>query len=154
MTCVTKGFVQLPIACGHQANAIGHLLNPFYTHVIYAPTGVNLTWTATSPGLPLAFSPLTLLFGPAAAYNVVAMLLPAFAAWTAYLLCRHLTGSLWASLVGGYLFGFSSAIIQEELWGNLDITGVFLLPLVALVVVRYIQEELTGRGLVWRLGVL
>ncbi|MBV8079743.1 MAG: hypothetical protein JO186_05130, partial [Actinobacteria bacterium] len=135
-------------------HAIAHWTNPFYTHVIYAPSGVNIAWTATAPGLALAAIPVTVLFGPAVAYNVVALLLPALAAWTAYLLCRHLTRSLWASLVGGFLFGFSSALLQEELWGNLDITGVFLMPLFALAVLRFVQHELDARGLVWRLGVL
>jgi hypothetical protein len=135
-------------------HAIAHALNPFYTRVIYAPTGINLTWTATSPALAIALTPVTLLFGPAVAYNLAAVLLPALTAWTAYFLCRHLTGSLWASLVGGYLFGFSSAILQEELWGNLHMTAAFLLPLIALVLVRYVQGELSGRGLAWRLGVL
>lgn len=135
-------------------HAIGHLMNPFVSHVIYAPTGINLTWTATSPGLAIVLSPITLLFGPAVAYNVAAILLPALSAWTGYLLCRHLTGSVWASLVGGYIFGFSGGILQEELWGNLHITGAFLLPLFVLVLVRYLQAELTGSGLAWRLGLL
>jgi hypothetical protein len=121
---------------------------------MYAPTGVNLAWTVTVPGLALAFSPLTLLFGPAVSYNVAALLVPALAAWTAYLLCRHLTRSLWASVVGGYLFGFSASVLREEAWGNLHVTAVFLLPLIALVVVRYVEGELTGSGLSWRLGLL
>jgi hypothetical protein len=135
-------------------HAIATWTNPFVTHVVYAPSGINLTWTASSPGLALAFSPLTVLLGPTAAYNVAALLLPALAAWTAYLLCRRLTGSVWASLVGGYLFGFSSPMLGQLLAGHLHVTGVFLLPLVALVVVRYVEGELDGRGLAWRLGLL
>ena len=50
--------------------------------------GVNLTWTASAPGIALAFSPLTVLVGPSASYNVAALFLPALAAWTAFLLCR------------------------------------------------------------------
>ena len=36
-----------------------------------------------------AVAPVTLLGGPVLAYNVLAVLLPALAAWTAYQLCRH-----------------------------------------------------------------
>jgi hypothetical protein len=139
---------------GWWPHAIANWTNPFVTHYLYAPSGINLTWTASSPGLALLFSPLTVLFGPTLAYNVAAVLLPALAAWTAYLLCRHLTGSLWASLVGGYLFGFSSPMLGQLLAGHLHVTGVFLVPLVALVVVRFVEGELTSRGLAWRLGVL
>jgi hypothetical protein len=127
--------------------------NPFYSHAIYAPDGVNLVWTTTVPGLALLFTPLTALVGPTASFNVAEMLMPAVSAFTAYLLCRQLTRSLWASLVGGYLFGFSSYMLGQEL-GHLHMTAVFLLPLIALAVVRYLQGELDGRGAAWRLGVL
>src|SRR6185369_7278047 len=42
-------------------HAILHGHEPFVTHAIWAPSGVNLAWTTTVPGLALAFSPLTLV---------------------------------------------------------------------------------------------
>lgn len=135
-------------------HAIGSWTNPFMTHVLYAPTGINTAWTLSVPGIAVAFSPITVLFGPVASYNVAALLLPAVSAWTAYLLCRYLTRSIWASIVGGYLFGFSTAMLRQQLYGHLPVTAVFLLPLIALVLVRYFKAELSGRGLAWRLGVL
>ena len=134
-------------------HAIGDGENPFVSHAIYAPDGINLAWATTVPGLALAFAPVTILFGPVVAYNLAALLMPALAAWTAYLLCRYLTGSLWASVAGGYLFGFSAYMLGQQL-AHLHMTAVFLLPLVALTVVRFVREELDGRGLAWRLGVL
>jgi hypothetical protein len=127
--------------------------NPFYSHAIYAPDGVNLVWTTTVPGLALLFAPLTALVGPSASFNVASMLMPALAAFTAYLLCRHLTRSLWASLVGGYLFGFSSYMLGQE-QGHMHMTAVFLLPLIALAVVRFLEGDIDGRGVAWRLGLL
>ncbi len=56
-------------------------------------------------------------------------------AWAAFLLCRHLTGRFWPSLVGGYLFGFSSYELGHVL-GQPQLTAVFAVPLIALVVVR------------------
>ena len=93
------------------------------------------------PGLALAFSPLTLLVGPRVAYNVAAVLLPALAAWTAYLLCRRVTGKAGPSLVGGYLFGFSSYMLGQQL-GHLHMTSVFLVPLVRSRPLRYVDGEL------------
>ena len=79
--------------------------------------------------------------------------MPALAAWTAFLLCRYLTHALWPSLVGGYLFGFSSYMLgQEE--GHMHMTAVFLVPLVALVVLRYLDGGLDRRALALRLGIL
>jgi hypothetical protein len=135
-------------------HAISSWTNPFVTHALYAPTGTNVAWSPSTPGLALVFSPLTVLFGPVASFNVAALLLPALSAWTAYLLCRYLTRSLWASLVGGYLFGFSTATLRHQLLGHLNLTGVFLIPLVALVIVRYVRAELSAHGLAWRLGAL
>ncbi len=112
--------------------------NPFVSHAIYAPTGINLAWATTVPGLAFLFAPFTAIFGPDVSYNLAALLAPAFSAWTAYLLCRHLTRSLWASLVGGYLFGFSSYMLGQE-QGHLHMTAVFLLPLMALTTIRYLE---------------
>ncbi len=135
-------------------HAILHGENPFVTHAVWAPDGVNLTWVTSVPGLALLFAPLTLIAGPVAAFNTAAVLLPAAAAWTAFLLCRRLTGDIWASFVGGYLFGFSSYLVGRSGSGQLHLAAVVLLPLVALVVLRFLDGELTGRGLVVRLGPL
>jgi hypothetical protein len=134
-------------------HAVLHAVNPFVTHAVWAPDGLNLGWTATAPGLAIAFSPLTLAVGPVVAYNVAAVLMPALAAWTAFLLCRHVTHSLWPALVGGYLFGFSAFMLGHEL-GHLNLTASFLIPLVALVVLSFVEGELDGRGLVLRLAPL
>ena len=40
---------------------------------------------------PADFAPLTALAGPLWSYNLLAIAAPALTAWTAYLLCRHLT---------------------------------------------------------------
>ena len=134
-------------------HAILHGENPFVTHAIWAPDGVNLAWTTTVPGLAVLFAPLTLLIGPVGSYNVATVLMPCFAAWTAFLLCRHITRAVWPSLVGGFLFGFSSYVLgQEE--GHVHMTSVFLVPLAVLFVLRYLEGELTSRGLVVRLGPL
>ena len=132
-------------------HAILHGENPLITHAIWAPSGVNLTWTTFVPGLALLFAPLTLTLGAVASYNVAVVLIPAVSAWTAFLLCRHLTRALWPSLVGGFLFGFSSYMLGQQ-QGHTHMSTVFLLPLVALVVLRFLEGELDGRGVVLRLA--
>ena len=134
-------------------HAILHGLNPVVTDVVWSPSGVNLAWATMMPGLALPLAPLTLVTSAATAYDVAAVVMPALAAWTAFLLCRHVTGRFWPSLAGGYLFGFSSYMLGQQL-GHLHMTTVFLVPLVALVVLRYVEDDLDGRGLVLRLGPL
>ncbi len=65
---------------GWWPHAVIHGLNPFVTHVLWAPHGSNLVWTTSVPGLALLLAPVTLAAGPGAAYNVAAVLLPALAA--------------------------------------------------------------------------
>jgi hypothetical protein len=133
-------------------HAILHGLNPFVTHAIWAPGGFNLTWATSVPGLAIVFSPLTLAFGATFAYNAAVVLMPALAAWTAFLLCRRLTrGAVIASLAGGYIFGFSSYVMAAELT-HVHTAAVFLLPVAALLVVRFVQGDLSGRGLTLRMG--
>ena len=125
--------------------------NPFVTHLVWAPGATNLAWVTSVPGFALVLAPLTLLFDPIAAYNVLAVALPAFAAWTMFLLCRRLTGGFWPSLVGGYLFGFSSYMLGQTEGGHPNLTAVAGIPLAALLVLRWVQGEL--RSLWLGLGV-
>jgi hypothetical protein len=127
--------------------------NPFVTHAMWPATGINLAWVTSIPGLAFVAAPLTLVAGPVISYNVLAVALPALAAWTAFLLCRDLSGSWWPSLAGGYLFGFSSYMLAHTL-GHLNLTSVLLVPLVALVVVRYVHARIGRRGLALWLGLL
>ena len=135
-------------------HALFHGTNPIVTHALFAPQGFNLMWATSVPGLAFAFAPLTWLAGPVASYNVAMVVLPAAAAWAAYRLCLELTGSVWASLVGGYLYGFSSYMVGHELHGHVNLTGVFVVPLLALVLVRFFRRRLTRRRLAVWLGVL
>jgi hypothetical protein len=145
---------QIPIwSFGWWLRSIEHGTNPFVTHLVWAPSGVDLVWVNTVPALSVAFAPLTALLGPAASYDVAAVLLPALSAWTCFLLCRHLTGRFWPSLVGGYLFGFSAYEIGHVL-GQPQLTAVFVVPLVALVLVQRIVDGLSTRRFVVELGLL
>ncbi len=134
-------------------HAILHGENPFITHAVWAPVAVDLAWITSVPGLALALAPVTLLAGPTVAYNAAALLLPALAAWTAFLLCAHLTRSFWPSFAGGYLFGFSSYMLgQAE--GHVHMTSVFPVPLIALALVRFVEGSIGGRRLALWLGLL
>ncbi len=78
------------------------------------------------------------MFGPIAAFNVLCVIGPPLAAWTAFLLCRQLSGHFWSALLGGYIFGFSAFMLGHQIWGHTDLTTVFLVPLaVYLAVLRF-----------------
>ena len=60
-------------------------------------TGRGVIARARRPRASLLGLAVTLLGGPVLAYNTLSVLLPAIAALTAFLLCRHLTHSFWPS---------------------------------------------------------
>jgi hypothetical protein len=118
--------------------------NPFDADVIYAPDGFNLAWAAAIPGPSALAAPITALFGPVISYNVWAILAPALGAWGAYLLCNQVTRHFWASLAGGYIFGFSSYVLAATT-SHLNLTLVVVaLPLAVYLFLRHLEGSLPG----------
>jgi hypothetical protein len=127
--------------------AIAHHLNPFISKLIFAPTGLNLTWTPCVPLIAVIAWPLTAALGPTAAYNMLCLVCPALAAWTAFLLCRHLNGDFWPSLLGGWIFGFSPFMIGQVNGGHLCLFAIFPLPLLVLVTLMRLEDRISARTL-------
>lgn len=129
------------------AIAQGH--DPFLATSIWSPHGIDLAWVTSSPTLGLALAPVSETAGPVFAYNLAALAAPPLAAWTTYLLARRLTGSVPASLVAGFLFGFSPYVMGQSI-GHLNLSFVCLVPLAGYLAVRFCQGDL-GR---WRFAAL
>src|SRR5262249_59403341 len=79
---------------------------------------------------------------------------PALAAWTAYLLCRHLVGAFLPALAGGFFFGFSPYLIDEFGMGHPNLSLVFLVPPAAYLIVRLLDGSLPARLVIPLLGVV
>lgn len=122
-------------------HALLHGLNPFVTHAMFVPQGFNLTWAASMPGPSVVLAPVTLAFGPAVTWNVIELAAPALSAWTAFLLCRHVTGQLWPSLIGGYVFGFAPYMLIH-LTGGPNLSLVALAPVLVLLVLRSVEGSI------------
>ena len=119
-------------------------LNPFVTYLMFVPEGFNLQWATSMPLPSVLLSPVTLAAGPAVTWNLIQLASPALSAWTAFLLCRHLTGQLGPSLVGGYVFGFSPYMLAH-LTGGPYLALVPMVPLFALFVLRHFQGQMSSR---------
>jgi hypothetical protein len=133
--------------------AISHGVNPLFSHAVWAPHGISPATMASIPVAALVLAPVTLLSGPFVAYNVLSILAPALAAFTAYRLCLRLTGRAAPSIAGGYLFGFGSFVIGQSL-GHANLTLVFLLPVAAELVVARVQSSIGRRRFVGLLGIV
>ena len=126
-------------------HALLHGLNPFYTHLLYAPQGFDVTlgpWLV--PAAAVIFAPVTAIAGPLFAFNLAMLLSPVLAAFFAFLLARRLTRDFWPSLVGGWLFGFSTYVLGQ-LTSHLQSSLVFLVPAIVLLVVGLLTGEVSRR---------
>ncbi len=138
-----------------------------------------MMWAASMPVAALALTPITLSAGPGVAFNLLALVAPALSAWTAYLLAfaiadgrspmangtgilpvnlretrnvkRETLRRFLASLIAGYLFGFSSYELAHLL-GHLNLVLVFLLPLFSLLVVKRYEGKLSRWTFILLLG--
>jgi len=135
------------------AHAISHGLNPFLTRVIWAPSGVNLAWTANLPFVAWLAYPITRGFGPIVSYNLLCLLSPALAGWSAFVLCRYVGRGWWPAIFGGLLFALSPYVLSRML-GNMDLTLMWPVPLAAYVTLRRIDGNLGARGFVLALATL
>ncbi len=124
--------------------AFAHGLNPFITEWVWAPLGINLTWTSCQPLLSILSIPLQLTLGEPATYNIVVALALPLAAFSAFLLCQRVTGTFWPSVVGGYLFGFSPYMLGQVL-AHLNLVSVFPVPLIALLTLRRFDAAISAR---------
>jgi hypothetical protein len=130
-------------------HAITTASNPFFTDVIWNPVQVNLPATTSVPALSLVSWPLTAAAGAMASFNLLTLLSGVLSAWFAYRLCRYVTGAWLPSLVGGYVFGFSSYELGQMI-GHLHLIPIFLVPAaVHLVLMRMDGGIAARRFVVW-----
>lgn len=141
----TWWFAWLPWAILH-----GH--NPFFTTALYAGRGGVNTLANVSVMFPaLVLSPVTLLFGPIAAFNVAGTLSPVISGYCMFLLTRKFTHFPPAQILAGALWGFSPTVIDNLPYGHLvDVLGFFL-PLAGLLIYDVVIEH---KRLPWIDGVL
>lgn len=121
--------------------AIQHHLNPFFSHYVWHPNGVNLSWTTSIPFIALLMWPITAAAGPVMAFNVVSIMAPALSAWTAFLLAMYLSRRWLPSLFAGYFFGFSSYELGQLL-GHLNLDLIFLVPVAVLLCIAHVRGDL------------
>jgi hypothetical protein len=108
--------------------AIAHHLNPFITPEIWAPTGYNLARATSMPGPSIIIYPVTKIFGPIVAHNLLWLACTTAAAFSAFLLCRYVCRCFWPALLGGYMFGFSQYMLWQS-GAHLVLLFIFPVPL-------------------------
>src|SRR5580692_4947246 len=134
------------------AHQIIHLHNPWTTTYLAAPTGLQLGYHTLVPLLGAALAPITLAFGPSAAYNLLVIAVPGLAAYAMYRAARLWLPTLSGAIAAGAFFGLS-AMLTFQAWYHLNIAyGTVFLPLTLEAAVRLRRGPTIGRSVI--LGVV
>jgi hypothetical protein len=122
-------------------------LNPLFTDHLNYPYGVNLMWNTSMLFPAVVLWPITALFGPVVAYNVLITAGIALSAWLAYIAAgRFIESKRWRFLAG-LIYGFSPALTAQAM-GHPHVM-VALFPPVALILGH---EILVRRRMHWAIA--
>ena len=129
------------------AHQVVHLANPWYTNHMAAPVGIQLGFDTTMPLAGLIMTPVTLAFGPSAAFDVLTILVPGL---TCYLMYR--AARLWlaepGAIAAGALFGLSSMLAWQD-WMHVNIAlGTLFLPMTLEAAVRLRRRPGARQGVI------
>ncbi|MDA8193838.1 MAG: hypothetical protein M0Z53_07565 [Thermaerobacter sp.] len=121
---------------GWWPHALAHGTSPMSTPILWAPSGINLAWTTSVPGLALPFLPVTRAVGVVTAYNLAMIAGLTLSAVAAFLLVRALSGSALAGLLGGYVYAFSPFLMGQFDGGHLNWVWAAMPPTIALAALK------------------
>lgn len=128
-------------------HAISQLHNPFFTGAVDAPRGVNLAWEGTVPLGGLVVWPVTATLGPLAAYNVWLLIALTLDGWCTYLWLRMHVRPV-AAFVAGLTVALGPYLVVHG-YGHLNLVSAFPIPLLFLVVERFLRGAMRW----WRAGI-
>ncbi|HTT51437.1 MAG TPA: hypothetical protein VMH35_08560 [Streptosporangiaceae bacterium] len=118
------------------ARQVSHLGNPWFTHYMAAPAGVSLGYHSLMPLPGLLLTPVTLIFGPSASYNLLVILVPGLSGYAMYRAARLWLRSQTGAIAAGAFFGLSAMLAQED-WYHVNIAaGALFLPVTLELAVR------------------
>ena len=118
------------------AHQVTHLGNPYLTHNMAAPAGVQLGFDTLIPLLGVVMTPVTLAFGPSASLSLLTIVVPGLACYAMYRAARLWLRTQAGALAAGAFFGLSSMLDWQD-WYHLQISaGVVLLPVTLEAAVR------------------
>jgi hypothetical protein len=129
------------------AHQVAHLGNPWFTSRMAAPVGIQLGYDTTMPLAGLIMAPVTLIFGPAASYSLLTIVLPGLLCYVMFRAAR-----LWldgpGAVAAGAFFGLSSMMAWQE-WFHLNIAlGALFLPMTLEAAVRFRRRSGLRQGVI------
>lgn len=128
----------------HTAHAIVHGSNPFVTHAMNVPGGVNLLANTSMLAWGAIFSPVTLAFGAPVTFAGVEVLCLAATAAAWYWLWRKVVASPFAAWIGGLFCGFAPGLVSQAT-GHTNMISQPLVPVIVWRSLRLAHSARRGR---------
>ncbi|AGL15371.1 hypothetical protein L083_1861 [Actinoplanes sp. N902-109] len=126
---------------GYGVYTLSHGADPFYTHMMNAPLGVNLAANTSITVYTTLFAPLTFLAGPQVSFVTVLTLNLAGSAFAWWLfLRRFLVRNKVAAGVGGLFIGFAPGFVSHAN-GHLNWTAGWVAPVVLWWVLKLRERD-------------
>jgi dolichyl-phosphate beta-glucosyltransferase len=129
----------LTCACGDPAQAVwfmawpawalAHATSIFFSSAVNVPHGANLLSNTSSPLVGLVLAPVSWLWGPVTATNVALTLSPALSAWACWVALRRFVSWAPAAIPGALVYGYSTAVMAQLVFGHLSLTVLVIPPL-------------------------
>ncbi|HXQ62572.1 MAG TPA: hypothetical protein VN796_09575 [Acidimicrobiales bacterium] len=122
--------------------ALRHGHNLFLSHQLFSRRGgVNALANTSALLLSLLLSPLTMIAGPVASFNVADLLAPVISGLAVFLAAGTVTRLFPARVMAGVLYAFSPFMLRNTVIGHLQLTWAFYPPLVFLLLVTLVRDR-------------
>jgi len=115
--------------------------NPFYTTLIYHPTGVSLLFHTFNPFNAILSVPLQMILGLTVSYNIVILFAFIVAGYGTYLLAKYITQDTAAAFIAGVIFAFSPSHFAHTAGGHLQVLSIEWIPFYVLFFLKTIGES-------------
>ena len=123
--------------------ALEHGLNPFFSHAIFVPGGLNLGINTASPLLGLVTTPLAPFVRPVTILNLIAVIAMPISATAAFFVLRKWKVWLPAAAIGGLVYGFGPNMVGQNLDLHIELT---FLPEASAIDRRYSGIHSSAQG--------
>ncbi|MBK8905564.1 MAG: hypothetical protein IPM53_30560 [Anaerolineaceae bacterium] len=118
----------------------------FYTHDLFYPVGLDLSYHSISWVVAPFSWLLTPLLGPIDAYNITIPWAIFSSAYAAYLLIHYLLHNRTAAFVGGFIYSFSPYFVTHA-GGHPDLVHLAPVPLAALLLLMTLRDGRSRWGI-------
>ena len=113
--------------------------HPYFSPLIFHPTGAKLIFHTHSPFNMIVGLPLTATLGPTAAYNFCVILALWLSGVGMYLLVKEMTGDARGAFLAGLVFAFFPQLM-EQIFEHLNFVAVQFIPLTLFFLLRLFRQ--------------